>query len=78
MMYLIEFRRLNKSSAGGWYPIGVVSSTTTLDGNGVLDTVRQSFPALVNYALRIRKFRRVPGIFDNKDNPALGLVLTIQ
>ena len=72
---LIELRKTSNSQ---WVPIGVASVSDDTTGSVVLDLIRKIRPELVGLAIRVRKFVRLPGIFDDDDNPATGRILYID
>jgi len=72
---LIELRKPNSRV---WQPIGVASVSNGITGTTILDTIRVERPSLIDHAIRVRQFIRVPGVFDDGDNPATGRILYID
>lgn len=75
MTFLIECQL---SGSTVWKPIGIVSARSTLTGSEVLDYVRVNYPTIIGQPIRVRKFARIPGVFDTVDNPATGRILVIE
>ena len=72
---LIELRKTSNSQ---WVPIGVASVPDGTTGTSILDTIRIERPLLADHAIRVKRFVRVPGVFDDTDNPATGRILYID
>ena len=72
---LIELRKQNSRI---WQPVGVASVSNGITGTDVLDRIRVERPSLADHAIRVRKFIRIPGVFDDCDNPATGRILYIE
>ena len=70
---LIECRPPGKTS---WRPIGIVGLECELTVGTIIDRLRIHYPALCEYGMRVKRFDRIPGIFDDTDNIApVGIVI---
>ena len=59
MLKLLECR-LNDNTA--WTPIALAGSKRDIASCEVLNIIRAKYPALVEYALRVRHFANIPGV----------------
>ena len=67
----------NRPRTKYWRPCGIVVSDEREPLIAVLARVRETRPALHGHGLRLKRFDRVPGIFDDSDNPATGRILIL-
>ncbi len=70
---LIECQPPDKTT---WRPIGIVGLDCELTVGTIIDRLRARYPALCEYGMRVKRFDRIPGVFDDTDNVApVGIII---
>lgn len=76
--FVIETR---KPGSLAWFPIGVINTTNALVSgnvryNELIKYVKDKEPRLLNFEIRLRIFRRIPGVYTEDERTGEILVLT--